>query len=94
MRKSGPGKQGSRTSSGSRSPMKRGPGRPPSCGRGPGRPPSTRSESVRGRSPLKRRVRPPLHGANIIRRGLDRSRKVVRPPICHLCNLPIDENDA
>ena len=41
----------------------------------------------------KRRGRPPLDGAKVLKKGLDKSRKVARPATCHLCKLPIDYED-
>ena len=37
--------------------------------------------------------RPPLNGKNILRKGLDRSRKVEHPATCHLCKFPVESND-
>ena len=70
---------------------------------------STTSRKPAGRLPLSRVIerqdssvsssrrrgpgRPPLNGKNILRKGLDRSRKVELPATCHLCHLPVESND-
>ena len=74
----------------------RGPGRPRTVsGRGPGRPPLSRagSDILDQNAPQKRRGRPPLNGVSVLRKGLDRSRKVLKPNICHLCHLAVAENE-
>jgi hypothetical protein len=78
-----------------------GPGRPRTrpvsapSGRGPGRPPLSREGlgNSTTQETQKRRGRPPLNGARVMNKGLDRSRKVSGPAICHLCHLGIDEDD-
>ena len=78
---------------------KRGQGSARAGTRGPGRPPLSRAGTIQDPDssdpevPRKRRGRPPLHGKSVVRKGLDRTRKVVRPSHCHLCELPVKKND-